>query len=156
MGSLKNEAFDKIKSKLSKEDLEKQIALDGGELYFDECQILAPKVYSLKKTLFNGVVIEIAKSKGCKKSSYAEQGKLLSGEIIKSTITQFRSGKGAYMSEDSFGKVFVTDVTKQISMYDEEGECKYSKGKVVDIHNKERENWEVVPHLFIAGVKQNE
>jgi DNA polymerase elongation subunit (family B) len=54
LGALKNECLDKIKSKLSKEQLEQQTLLDGGELKFDECQILAPKVYSLRKTLVNG------------------------------------------------------------------------------------------------------
>ena len=40
---------------------------------FDECQILAPKVYSLRKTLVTGKVIEIAKCKGVKSSSFEEQ-----------------------------------------------------------------------------------
>ncbi len=37
LGALKNECVDKIKSKLSKEQLEQQTLLDGGELKFDEC-----------------------------------------------------------------------------------------------------------------------
>ena len=49
-----------------------QIENDGGELYFDEIQLLGPKEYSLKKTLINGEVIEIAKLKGVKDSSFQE------------------------------------------------------------------------------------
>jgi len=73
LGALKNECYDKCVSKLTKEELKQQIELDGGELKFDSCQILAPKVYSLRKTLVNGKVIEIAKCKGVKSSSYDEQ-----------------------------------------------------------------------------------
>jgi hypothetical protein len=52
--------------------LKKQIEIDGGELKFDVFQVLAPKVYSLRKVLFNGEVIEIAKCKGVKESSFDE------------------------------------------------------------------------------------
>jgi DNA polymerase elongation subunit (family B) len=70
LGALKNEALDKCKKVLSTEDLKKQTELDGGELAFDECIILAPKVYSLRKTLVNGQTIEIAKMKGVKSSTF--------------------------------------------------------------------------------------
>jgi len=82
LGALKNECLDKAKGKLTKEELDRQIEIDGGELRFDECQILAPKVYSLRKTLINGKVIEIAKCKGVKSSSFEEQGKLLEGATL--------------------------------------------------------------------------
>jgi hypothetical protein len=54
LGALKNECGEKCESKLTKEQLDQQIEADGGELKFDECQILAPKVYSLRKTLITG------------------------------------------------------------------------------------------------------
>jgi DNA polymerase elongation subunit (family B) len=79
LGSLKNEALDKVSKKLSKADTLRQVSHDDGELYFDECQILAPKVYSLRKKLINGEVIEIAKMKGVKRSSFDEQTQLLNG-----------------------------------------------------------------------------
>ena len=72
LGALKNECLDKCKKSLTNEELLEQIEQDGGELKFDSVQILAPKVYSLRKTLVNGKVIEIAKCKGVKKSSYEE------------------------------------------------------------------------------------
>jgi hypothetical protein len=85
LGSLKNEAMDKVSKKftdkitkkLNHDLLNNQIKADGGELFFDECQILAPKVYSLRKKLVTGEVIEIAKMKGVKKSTFDEQTRLL-------------------------------------------------------------------------------
>lgn len=56
---------------------------------------------------------------------------MLRGDILKSNVTQFRSGKNAYMSEDMFGKVYVNEIVKKCSLYDDEGECKYSKGKII-------------------------
>ncbi len=57
---------------------------------------------------------------------------MLRGDILKSSVTQFRSGKNAYMGEENFGKVYVNEVVKKCSLYDdEEGECKYTKGKII-------------------------
>lgn len=54
LGAIKNECLDKIKGKLTPQQLKEQIRHDGGELYFDELVVLAPKVYSLRKTLITG------------------------------------------------------------------------------------------------------
>ena len=66
LGALKNEAVDLINDK---KVLEEQIEHDGGEIYFDECQILGPKQYSLKKTFVNNKTVEIVKCKGIAKKS---------------------------------------------------------------------------------------
>jgi len=60
------------------------------------------------------------------------------------------------MGENCFGEVFVTDIVKKLKMYDEDGESVYSKGKILEIENKTRENWQVVPHLFINGLLQSD
>jgi len=72
LGALKNECLEKCEAKLTKEQLAQQIEADDGELKFDICQILGPKLYSLKKTLLTGQVVEIAKSKGFSSSSFEE------------------------------------------------------------------------------------
>lgn len=91
--------------------------------------------------------IEIAKFKGCKGSSYEQQEKLLAGDKFNVQVTQFISGKNCYMKDQEIeGRVYVKEVSKKISQYDDDGNCKYSKG-IIQEQN-------VLPHLFIEGVKQ--
>lgn len=128
LGALKNECHDKIVKMLTKEELQKQIELDGGELSFDECQILAPKVYSLKKTLLNGKVVTIAKCKGFSTSSYEIQSQLLEGAAIDIKGIQFKAGKALLLKDvDNAGRVQVVEVEKSMSLFVEPKKSKSSK-----------------------------
>lgn len=150
LGALKNECLDKCKKELTKEQLAQQIESDGGELKFDSVQILAPKVYSLRKTLVNGKVVEIAKCKGVKKSSFDEQSKLLEGATVVKDVLQFKSGKGLYlMNQETEGRVQVVTAQKSLCQFDKKtGKLKYSKGYVVGD--------KVFPFKFYNGSLVNE
>ena len=74
LGSMKNEADDEVKAVFKKkygEDwLEKynhQEELDGGDFHWDDFIGGGCKQYALRKTCFDGSVVEICKLKGFKK-----------------------------------------------------------------------------------------
>ena len=81
--------------------MKNQNEADGGELRFDECQILEPKVYSLKKTLITGQEVTIVKCKGVQKAGkkYDLHTRLLNGEVISTDVTMFIAGKECYMKD---------------------------------------------------------
>ena len=143
LGSLKNEALDKLKKYNKKADnkvdINEQMKSDNGDICFNEAILAGCKFYAVKKSLINGENIEMCKLKGYKNDDknpliFDEYVKLITKEkdSIQQKQTQFNIPKSAMVDEQrKFGlktieinKVFKINYTK--GEYDKEnyGEVK--------------------------------
>lgn len=130
LGSLKNEAIDKLK-KVKGLDLDKQTETDGGCPYFDDLCLGGCKFYSLRKECYNGEVIDISKCKGYKQVkgdtlSYERLIELEDPETILSQHqTQFRLPKSNYVSETEHCAMRTCQVLKKFNWI-------YNKANILD------------------------
>ena len=130
LGSLKNEAIDKLK-KVKGLDLEKQTEIDGGCPYFDDLCLGGCKFYSLRKECYNGEVVDISKCKGYKQVkgdtlSYERLIELEDPETILSQHqTQFRLPKSNYVSETEHCAMRTCQVLKKFNWI-------YNKANILD------------------------
>ena len=134
LGSLKNECLAKTvkynKKATDKVDIECQINLDGGDMAFDSFIALGCKYYTVKKTCYNGALIEMCKCKGYserdKKLSYDNYVDIIQGKKthLEQKQTQFNIPKSAMISENRKFGITVNKIPKTFKM-------SYSKGTVL-------------------------
>lgn len=117
LGSLKNECSEFVKSNVSEEVFTKQEEIDGN-IYYDELIILGCKFYGLKKTLFNGQIVENNKLNGYKQSenklSFQELEDLTTGKTteIKQKQNQFIKNSNLSIELKTIVKKFKPQYTK--------------------------------------------
>jgi DNA polymerase elongation subunit (family B) len=147
LGSLKNELLDKIvkynkKNKDNPIDIKKQMEIDGGDLYFEECFVCGCKFYAVSKTIYNGEKIFMTKLKGFKdfedsKLEFEWFRKLVSGEMthIEHTQEQWNLPKSSMVDEERVMGLNIIPVHKTFRI-------NYTKG----IENAETH--EITPFVF--------
>lgn len=143
LGTLKNECVDKIKKELkgmvkdkkissqeSKDIFDNQLKIDDNFNHFDELIISGCKFYSLKKTLYNGVEIEINKLKGFKQTDEDTLNfntfELLNNkeiDFIEQDQLQFVCPKSFYTSESDKFRITTKKTLKKFKI-------NYSKGLI--------------------------
>lgn len=156
LGSLKNECLAKIikanKKSDNPVDITKQLELDGGEICFDEFIGLGCKFYGVRKTCYNGEVIEIVKCKGynnrdridkitkeliSKKLTFDDFVNITNGKKthIEQTQIQFSIPKSNLLCETNKFKVCKKEVPKAFKPTYNKGTIDLITGKVIPFLN---------------------
>lgn len=128
LGTLKNECSEKVEE-VKDLDYKKQLALDGGNNYFDEMYIFGCKWYALKKTCYNGEDIVITKLKGYKDRDKPLQYKTFEDlydntiDCISQDQEQFNIPKSSFVDETRRFGLKVISIPKKFTI-------NYKKGLV--------------------------
>jgi hypothetical protein len=133
LGSLKNEANDKLKDlKLTKEQIEDIRIREGGQIHFDGCILTGLKQYSLYKNFnYEGkdYRTEIVKLKGYNqvknKLTYADMKKIANGEILQQNVVQWMAGKNRLLDIEDLANIETREVKKRFRRV-------YTKGQVLE------------------------
>jgi len=140
LGTLKNECYDKIVKYNKKNpnniiDIQKQLELDNGVLHFDEVIIKGCKFYGIKKTCYNGAIIEIVKCKGYRtKDKELTFDDFVNGDIIKQNQLQFSIPKSSLHNEITKYGVSKREVEKVFKPTYNKGDVDKESGKVISFY----------------------
>ena len=151
LGSLKNEALDKMKKFNKKASADKQIdiqvqmSIDGGDASFDKAVFAGCKFYTISKKCYNGQVIEMCKLKGFKDKNkqlgsnevddsleYNDFADLMhdGSKIITQNQTQFNIPKSSMVDEQRNFGLKTIGVTKKFSINYKKGNVNKQTGEV--------------------------
>jgi hypothetical protein len=139
LGSLKNECEEKILE--INVDIQQQTKLDGGELYFDELILNGCKYYSLRKTCYNGEVIDTLKCKGYKEGRKGEDNynpltwekmkEVAEGGELYQVQTQFNIPISSFLDEQRNFGLNVIQVPKKFKATYNKGIRRAEDGKII-------------------------
>lgn len=142
LGALKNEADDVVGGARAE-----VAAREGGLIHFDSGYLGGCKFYALRKTLADGTNIDICKCKGFSKGERDEEGRpvklvwedfvrMSEGGVLKQKQTQWRCGRGNYVSETAsdFCAMRTPQVEKSFGFL-------YTKGQI-------QEDGNITPHTI--------
>jgi len=111
------------------------LELDNGVLHFDEVIIKGCKFYGIKKTCYNGAIIEIVKCKGYRtKDKELTFDDFVNGDIIKQNQLQFSIPKSSLHNEITKYGVSKREVEKVFKPTYNKGDVDKESGKVISFY----------------------